>query len=70
LEPKEVMIGIILRNQKISPSRIAIRRLRNDRAARAIGLPNYCGAGAVEAGVGFPSIVLGSINSIRVPSGS
>lgn len=28
------------------------------------------GGGAVEEGAGIPSIVLGSINSTRVPSGS
>jgi hypothetical protein len=30
----------------------------------------YCGGGAVEDGVSFPSIVLASINSILVPSRS
>lgn len=30
----------------------------------------YPGGGAVEAGAGFPSIVPGSISSVRVPSGS
>jgi hypothetical protein len=31
---------------------------------------SYCGGGAVEGGVGFPSMVFGSMISVRVPSGS
>jgi hypothetical protein len=31
---------------------------------------DHLGGGAVEGGTGFPSAVLGSINSMRVPSGS